>query len=161
MESANPYDYGDQDPINLFDLTGEYSCPGNRKKKNCLGPPSPATVKRANKKRYILTHFKRRAAAQRFVHILQATPGWTERLARKAGEWKAREIREVQVKAARATEQARIFGPPAATTRSDNGDSCEYIAEGMGAIAVVPSPATVVLGLGRVITGGGSLLGLC
>jgi RHS repeat-associated protein len=155
--SANAYDYADQDPINGFDLTGECK----QKNPKCDGPWLKKATHEANKTHVIVTHFTTRGAAQRFVRILQAAPGWTESLARKAGEWKAKEVREVQVKAAKATEQARIFGPPSEPKTNGDGDSCKYIAEGMGAIAVIPSPATVVLGLGSVITGGGSLLGLC
>jgi RHS repeat-associated protein len=41
--SANAYDYANQDPINLFDLTGECAHPGRGK---CYGPPTPARIKR-------------------------------------------------------------------------------------------------------------------
>jgi RHS repeat-associated protein len=35
--SANAYDYANQDPINLFDLTGEMRWPGNQKASALLG----------------------------------------------------------------------------------------------------------------------------
>lgn len=40
--SDNPYDYANQDPINLFDLTGECAHPGRGK---CYGPPTPAKIR--------------------------------------------------------------------------------------------------------------------
>jgi RHS repeat-associated protein len=134
--SANAYDYANQDPVNLFDLTGEYACPGNKKKKNCLGPPSPAAVRKANKTHRIVTHFKSRAAAQRFVHILGANPGWTENLARRAGEWKAKELQAVQVKAARAVEQARIFGPPPVPQVSGEPSACSDVSTAAGSAGI-------------------------
>lgn len=41
--SDNLYDYAKQDPINLFDLTGECAHPGHGK---CYGPPTPAWARR-------------------------------------------------------------------------------------------------------------------
>jgi RHS repeat-associated protein len=35
--SANPYDYADQDPVNMFDLSGEIACPGNRQEEELPG----------------------------------------------------------------------------------------------------------------------------
>jgi RHS repeat-associated protein len=113
--SANPYDYADQDPVNMFDLSGENPCPGNSRKKNCLGPPSPQQVRQANRTRVIAAHFTSRAAAQRFVHMMKAAPNFTARLVRQAGEWKAKEIQAVQAKAARANEIARWAGAPPKT----------------------------------------------
>jgi RHS repeat-associated protein len=109
--SANAYDYADQDPVNGFDLSGEIACPGNSKKKKSLGPPSAQQVRRANRTRSIAVHFKSRAAAQRFVHMMNAAPNFSARLARQAGEWKAKEIQAVQAKAARANEIAAWAGP--------------------------------------------------
>lgn len=40
--SANPYDYANQDPINMFDLSGECAHPGRGK---CHGPPTPAKIR--------------------------------------------------------------------------------------------------------------------
>jgi RHS repeat-associated protein len=112
--SANAYDYAFQDPINGFDLTGE--CVYGKRHPHCISTQSPKQLRqatrRANKAHAIVTHFSTQAAAQRFVRALQSTPGWSASIARKAGEWKAKEVAEVQVRAAKAAEVARLFGPP-------------------------------------------------
>jgi RHS repeat-associated protein len=161
--SANAYDYANQDPVNLFDVSGEYACPGNKKKKNCLGPPTPAAVKKANKTHVIVTHFRTRAAAQRFVHILRANPEWTERLARQAGRWKAAELREVQAKAARATEAARIFGPPPPPKSPSEPDYCGNVSEGLGVVGIVTTPFGIGVAVGALSSaiGLGASVGLC
>lgn len=63
--SANAYDYAFQDP----NLTGECAHPGHGK---CYGPPAPAWAKKAarkaNKRGAIVTRFKTRRGAERFMH---------------------------------------------------------------------------------------------
>ena len=45
--SDNAYDYAGQDPINMFDLTGECKHPGKGK---CLGPPAPRPIRKKESK---------------------------------------------------------------------------------------------------------------
>lgn len=103
--SANAYDYVDQDPVNNFDLNGECHPTRNR---HCSGPPSPREKReahRANKRHAIVTRFKTRSGAERFLHYLEHANNFLERLQGKVNKWHAQDIREAQQRAARAARE--------------------------------------------------------
>jgi RHS repeat-associated protein len=152
--SANSYDYAYQDPINMFDLSGEIPCPGNSKKKNCLGPPSPQQVRQANRTHVIAAHFTSQAAAQRFVHMLKAAPSFTAGLVRQSGEWKAEEIQAVQAKVAKANEIARWAGSPPKPAPETSGEDCTDASDATAGtifvIAAAPETAGASLVIGAI-----------
>lgn len=149
--SANPYDYANQDPINMFDITGECAHPGHG---HCYGPPTPAWAKkvarRANKEHAIVTRFKTRRSAERFLHDLEHNITFLDRLQAKVNKWQAKEMREVQERAKKsAAEEARV----------ESGDA-RAAATGL-ALAPVTGGASFVVGIFAVGTGAGDLAGLC
>jgi RHS repeat-associated protein len=92
--SANPYDYANQDPVNLFDLNGEW--PSFKK--------GSAAVKRAarqaNKTGTIRIAIHTHQAAQRVEQYLSTKNAtrWIENINLRAGEVKATQIYAVQKK---------------------------------------------------------------
>ncbi|HXR59984.1 MAG TPA: RHS repeat-associated core domain-containing protein, partial [Solirubrobacterales bacterium] len=156
--SANAYDYANQDPINLFDLSGECAHPGKGK---CLGPATPKWAKRAarkaNKKRAILLEFKSKGAAERVVSYLTNNPLYLENLRAKVGRWKAEEMAELRAKAAREARENPI------TDTTGNGCTWVGLAAGVGGLALGPVSVGggVVLGILGVGTSVGDIAGLC
>jgi RHS repeat-associated protein len=165
--SANPYDYAGQDPVNMFDLNGE--CVYGKKHPHCIATQSPKQLRqatrKANKARAIMIHFSTQAAAQRFVRQVTSVPSFAAGLASKAGEWKAREIQEVQAKAAKAVEVARVFGPPPAPGTHGEPSACTSLGAAFGlagfglALAPETGGASVVIGFLGAVTGVGSAAG--
>jgi RHS repeat-associated protein len=143
--SANAYDYADQDPVNGFDLSGE--CVYGKTHPHCIGTQTPKQLqqetRRANREQAITVNFRSRAAAKRFMNTLRAAPHFTETLLSRAGEWKARELQAVQVKAARQAHEEAIFGPRPESGGS-SGDDCKAasLGVGMGIAVVAAAPET-------------------
>jgi RHS repeat-associated protein len=158
--SANAYDYANQDPINLFDLSGECAHPGHGK---CYGPPTPGWAKRAarnaNKTHAVVTEFKNRRGAERFMHYLENATHFLERIQNKVNKWQAEDMKETRGRARRAAaEEARY-------DERSNGHACRWIAEGSTIAGIALAPVTfgggfivAILGAG---TGAGDLGGLC
>jgi RHS repeat-associated protein len=157
--SANPYDYAGQDPVNGSDLNGELSV---KKAAHLAAVAVKRATRKANKTGAIVTHFNSRGAAERFVHTLEGTPSFVEKVQRKAGEWKEKEIAEVQAKAAKAAEEESIFGPrPAPEHYEPSPCTIASFTAGVVATVATDGAASVVIeGIG-LLTGGGSLLGAC
>jgi RHS repeat-associated protein len=157
--SANAYDYAGQDPINNFDLSGEYFCSGA---KPCRGNAGWAkrAARRANERGAIVMRFKNRRGAERFLHYLERASNFLERIQSKVGKWQAQDIREIQQRAARAARQHPVEG-------NSNGHACGWISWGSGvaatglALAPVTGGASFVVGIFSAGTGAGSLAGMC
>lgn len=158
--SANPYDYANQDPINLFDLSGECANPGHGK---CYGPPTPAWAKKAarkaNKKHMIVMHFKTQRGAERFMRYLERSTHFLERMEHKVARWKAEDLQMMRRRAAQSAREE-------ATPRETPSD-CEVVstAAGFAGLALGLAPGTggasVVVGAVGLIAGLGGTTDVC
>jgi len=156
--SANAYDYANQDPINMFDLTGECANPGHG---NCAGPPTPASYRRAarkaNKQNRIFLFFKTRKAAERFLNYLHGKPSLVERIQKQIGRLRAKNMKRWREKGSREGAEAAGY--------DDGGGTCEvvsYISGGaaMG-IGLLSGPAGWAVGAFSFATGTGAIFHQC
>jgi RHS repeat-associated protein len=153
--SANAYDYVSQDPVNKFDLSGEYPCPGS---KRCKGNAEWAAraARRANKVHAIVMRFKTRSGAEHFMHYLEHASNFLERMQNKLDKWHAQDIREMQ-------ERAAQWKGGAAT--NENGHACKFIAEGAAvaglAIGTVSGPVGWAVALFGASAGLGDVTDSC
>ena len=155
--SANAYDYADQDPVNLFDLSGE-----------CLNKVHPncslrKETRRANRTGVIHVKFKSRAAAARFAQWFESTraTAFLERIQSKLKHWKEQEVREVQTKAAEVAHREKIFGPPPAPSASKGQSLCSTISTVTGTVSVGTAfgPGTqIASGISGIISFGTSII---
>lgn len=162
--SANAYDYANQDPINLFDLAGECANPGHG---NCLGPPTPPSIKRAarraNHRGAIIIEFKNKRSAERFYRYLMSAPRFLAKMKRKIRKWRADDILEARKQ---ARKEGRAVGPPSPIRCADiaTGAGVEGL---LGSIALAPvsGGASFVVGIGAGVLGliadGASRAGWC
>jgi len=98
--SANPYDYANQDPINLFDLDG--NCVKTKGRGPCNGNPKghwrdSVKVKKANKKGRLTIK-----TTQNGLEALLNRPLFLEKMIRKVHHWEAEDLREMERIAAEA-----------------------------------------------------------
>lgn len=101
--SANAYDYANQDPVNGFDLTGEDSCNYKHPHPPCAPKYFKKAARKANKQHVIVTRFKTQRGAEHFMHYLEHSTSFIQRLEHKIGQWTAKEMMEVRRRAAQAT----------------------------------------------------------
>lgn len=161
--SANAYDYAGQDPVNNFDLTGEYFCTGtNQSKRNKCNRREAAQreARRANKNHAISIRFNNKRGAERFAHYLEHHRPLLERLQSNVNHWKAKEIQEAKERAAIAAreEHALSHGEPSTCADLSAVGGLAGVAIGL---APVTAGASVVIGsAGAVIGGAGTALGV-
>jgi hypothetical protein len=155
--SANAYDYANQDPVNLFDLTGE-----------CMGPPSKegcaaqnkahfrSAARAANKAHHIRVHFDDRRAAERFMHYLMRG-NFLEQMQKKVARWEAADLREMQERARKASREE--------SAAVDEKGGCGKAGLIIGAAGLVLGPASAgggfVVSLGGLAIGAAGEFGLC
>jgi RHS repeat-associated protein len=132
--SANAYDYASQDPINLFDLNGEW--PSNIKKfwKNLR-----REAHRANQRGAIAMKFKTKRAAERFANYLTSNPLYLENLRKKEAQWKASDLKNLVAKATAEDFLNWRFD-------ENHAQACKWIALGSGPAALALAPAASVAG---------------
>jgi RHS repeat-associated protein len=147
--SADAYDYAFADPINHFDLTGEW---GNFMKS------LRRAARKANKVHAVAIRFKSRRAAENFLHYLESAPHFVERIQNKVARWKAQDIREMRRRAAKAAGAHRPFSHSEPST-------CTDIAVASGGIALGLAPETlggsVIVGAIGYFTGIGGAAEAC
>jgi RHS repeat-associated protein len=155
--SANAYDYAGQDPLNNFDLSGEYFCPSPSKP--CKGNAAWAkrAARRANEKHAIVMHFNSRHGAEHFLHYLQHATDFLERMQNKINRWHAKEIMEMRQRAAKAAREH--------PSTDSTGHSCSWIAEGAGVVGVALGTASGPVGWAVAVfgtsVGAGAVAGAC
>ncbi len=153
--SANAYDYSNQDPVNTFDLSGEFSCPGATP---CKGNARWAkrAARRANKHHAIVMHFNTRRGAEHFLHYLENAPRLRERMQNKVNRWRAQDIREMQERAAKWKGRAAT---------NEDGHACKFIAGGAAivgvAIGTVSGPVGWAVALFGASAGAGDMVDAC
>jgi RHS repeat-associated protein len=150
--SANAYDYANQDPINSFDLNGEW--PG--KTKNIL-KNLRQEAHRANQRGAIVMKFETKRGAERFLGYLESNPLYVENLQKQQAHWKAVELQEMQEKAARVAAETPAY--------DSNGGKCgtvSYVA-GIGGIVLgfVSGPVGWSVGILGTAIGTGDVTNLC
>jgi RHS repeat-associated protein len=135
--SANAYDYANQDPINSFDLSGEWPS----KTKN-IYKTLRQEANRANHRGVISMKFKTKRSAERFANYLTSNPLYLENLRKKESQWKASDLKNLE---ARATAEDFL------NWRYDQNTAkaCKWIALGAGPAALVMAPVSA---------GGGAIL---
>lgn len=138
--SANPYDYANQDPINLFDLTGECANPGHGK---CYGPPTPAWAKKAARAGNRTGKLRiKTGSAQRFLALLNR-PLLLEKMIRKVRKWEAEDVLALKRQARETPEQ----GDP--ESLCDSASKVGNVLEGAGFISsVVPGGQGIAVAIG-------------
>ena len=159
--SANAYDYANQDPINNFDLNGE-KCAGTWKQVHRCEKQKKRlrrrAARRANKKHAITVRFKTRRGAEHFLHYLDHSPRFLERIQNNVNKWHAQDIREMQERAAKWKGDA---------TAHETAHACGWIAWGSGvvatglALAPVSGGVSFAVGVFAAATGAGDLAGAC
>lgn len=103
--SANPYDYANQDPINNLDLFGEdLSCKENPPPSPCMSAVRQA--RRANRRHIMALHFNTRRGAEHFMHYLEHSTNFLQRMQKKINKWNAEDILEMRRRAARSSGEA-------------------------------------------------------
>ena len=158
--SANAYDYAGQDPINAFDLSGEYTCAGAPP---CRGNANWAkkAARRANKRHAIVTRFKTQRGAEHFMHYLEHSTKFLQRLENKINKWKASDIRELRQRAA-ATVGRGALSHSEPSTCSVVGVSAAFA--GLG-IALAPetfgASAAIAIGVVGAVSAVGSASNSC
>jgi RHS repeat-associated protein len=152
--SANAYDYSNADPINQSDLNGEFP--------NLVRGVTRAVIRatrRANKRGAIVTTFNTRSGAEKFARYLQNNPLYLENIQRKAAQWKAVELQEMQQKAAKVAAENVGY--------DSNGGGCGTISYVTGVAGVVIGFATggagvaAWVGVFSVSSGTGAFTGSC
>jgi hypothetical protein len=108
-----------------------------------------------------VTRFKTQVGAERFLHYLEHAGNFLERMQSKVDKWQAKEMAEVQQRAAKAAAESHPFfhGEPSAC--SDVG-----VAAGLAGVAVGLAPETggasaVIIGAISAFTGIGSSAEVC
>lgn len=164
--SANAYEYASQDPVNNFDLAGTV-CQGgsSRAAKDCRRARKRArrferAARRANRRGAIVTTFKNRAAATRFMRYLNSNPLYLENIRRQESEWKAAEMKRLQERAKMAA------GIEAQYDEKANGGACAWISYGASGLGIAFAPPTGgaslwIVGVFGFSTGTGDVTGLC
>ncbi len=148
--SANAYDYANADPINNFDLTGEWSS---------FGKAMRRAARRANNDHVIVTRFRTRRGAEHFMHYLEHATNFLERMENKISKWHAQDIMEMRRRAAKAAGRHPFsHSEPSACT--DVGVSSAFA--GL-AIALAPETggASIIVGAIGTVTGVGSAAEVC
>jgi RHS repeat-associated protein len=145
--SANAYDYANQDPINNFDLNGEWPS----KTKNVF-KTLKREAHRANRRGAIAMKFKTKRGAERFANHLASNPLYLENLRKKESQWKASDLKNLQ---ARATAEDFL------NWRFDenHAQACKWIALGSGPAALALAPVASGSGVILTILGVGTGLG--
>jgi RHS repeat-associated protein len=155
--SANAYDYANQDPVNLFDLSGK--CAGSPNKRRC-SDNWKALAKKANKQRAVVVRFKNRSAAKRFYNYLERHPLFVEQMEATVGKWKAKEVQEMKRRAAQAAAEVRPFSHSEPSACDSIGVSSGFAGLALG-LAPETGGASVIIGAIGVITGVGGSADLC
>jgi RHS repeat-associated protein len=145
--SANPYDYANQDPINVFDLDG--NCAGRKNGTGpCAGQKHGHWKKwraRSNKNDAIVLKFKNKVGAERFLSYLRENPMLLRNLEEKTGAWREKEFAELQ-KLAR--EKARVPNPVSDAYCQDLGTAIGLAGMGSAIAGPATGGAGYIVGIG-------------
>lgn len=156
--SANAYDYAGQDPLNNFDLSGEYFCPSPSKP--CKGNAAWAkrAARKANKRHAILVKFDSKRGAEHFLHMMQHATHFMQRLENRVNKWRAQDIMEARQRAAKAAREEH-------PVVDENAHACGWISYGAGAVSLALAPvsggASFIVGILGFGTASGDKAGLC
>jgi RHS repeat-associated protein len=157
--SANAYDYANADPVNAFDLNGMWPTGKSNKKM------WKKAASRANSRGAIVMKFNTKRGAERFFQYLHSNPLYVENIQKREAQWRAKELQEIQQKAARVAAEHPL-GPDEPIRCSDiaTGASVTGLA-GSVLLAPVSGGASFVVGIGTGVLGLGadaaSRAGLC
>ena len=136
--SANAYDYANQDPINLFDLTGkECESPNSAWVKQCK--KINRNIRKANR-----TGRLRITTSEAGVRALLSKPLLIESMLKKIGEWDAQDQRRLQEAAAKAAPPSWV---PPAPVYDGGGSICDSAQRSVSAIGSAGFVASVTPGL--------------
>jgi len=142
--SANPYDYANQDPINVFDLDG--NCAGRKNGTGpCAGQKRGHWRNRSNKNGAIFLKFKSKVAAENFLSYLRNNPMYLKNLEAKTGSWKEKEFAELQ---RRARENAKPLAPVEEAFCRDLGTAINLAGAGSAVAGPVTGGAGYIVGIG-------------
>jgi RHS repeat-associated protein len=153
--SANAYDYADQDPINDLDLTGGKVCVNVGRGREACGAKASRlkkAVKAANKTRRVNLVFHTNRGAERFAKYLETSRAahWIEHLNLKAEAFQAKQLFEIEKKAAEIARQE-------ASVQASEPDACKDASYSVGiagvGIALAPETFGVSVGVGAAALG--------
>ncbi len=136
--SANAYDYANADPINGYDLTGEWG--------GGVSTWLKKAARRANKRHAIVIRFNNKRGAERFLHYLKHATNFLARMQHKVDKWHAQDIREMQERAAKTAGEGRAAG-------DENAHACKWIAEGAAVAGIGLAFVSGPLGLAVTVFG--------
>ncbi|HYC54273.1 MAG TPA: RHS repeat-associated core domain-containing protein, partial [Candidatus Binatia bacterium] len=147
--SDNAYDYAGQDPINMFDLSGECKHPG---KGNCLGPPTPKWAKKTAHKGNKTGKLRIRAS-ERKVRNLLSKPLLIERMLNKVHKWHAEDVLRIRREAAKSAPPSWIPPAPVYDGGGSMCDSGERASNTVGAAGLTATFIPGAQGFGVVLDG--------
>jgi len=157
--SLNAYEYAGQDPVNNFDLSGECYVTRRPSPGRCKKMDMKKAADRANKRGAIVTGFKTRRGAERFMNYLVSNPLYLESIQKKEDGWRAAELREMAERASKVAAENASY--------DSNGGKCEtisYVSGGAGLVlgfAGGPAGLAAWVGVFSFATGTGSFVGAC